>query len=191
MSRMLNHLPMLITSLRLIVLPLLWAFALAGMQRALAIGLLFAILTDVLDGQAGRWLGHASEAESRFDSLADKVLTLSVLAWLLLLHPTIISNHPRLSLAVLLLAVASWLTGLLRFGQVTGLHLRSAKIAGVAQGLFVLHTFWNSTYNSLLLYGAAALWCLAAVEEIIVQLTHQQIDGSIRSAFPLRVRRRA
>ena len=79
--------------------------------------------------------------------------------------------------------------GLLRFGQVTGLHLRSAKIAGVAQALFVLHTFWNGIYSPLLLYVAAVLWCLAAVEEIIVQLTHQQIDGSIRSAFPLRIRR--
>src|SRR5262245_59241167 len=136
MNAALKRLPLLLSGLRLLLVPLLWGLALADMQRALAVGLVVALLTDVLDGQAGRWLGHSSETESRFDSLADKVLTLSVLAWLLLLHPAILREQLILSLAALLLGAASWLTGLLRFGRVTGLHLRSAKIAGVAQALF-------------------------------------------------------
>lgn len=183
MSAFVQRLPLMLMLLRLLLVPPLWVLALLNMQRALAVGLLVALLTDILDGQAARWLGQSSEAGSRLDSLADKVLTLSVLAWLLLLHPAILLAYPLLALAVLLLALASWLVGLLRFGRVTGLHLRLAKLAGVAQGLFVLHTFWSGAPSSALLFLAAGLWCLAAVEEIVVQFTHAQVDGATRSAW--------
>jgi phosphatidylglycerophosphate synthase len=183
-SAALRRLPLLLVNLRLLLVPPLWALALAGMQRALAVGLLVAVLTDMLDGMAARRLGQSSEALARFDSLADKVLTLSVLAWLLLLHPAILAENAALALVALLLAVASWLAGLLRHGRVTGLHLRLARFAGLIQAIFVLHTFWQGAYSPLLFTLAAGLWCLAAAEELLVQLTHRHVDGATRSALP-------
>lgn len=181
----LRWLPTWLTGLRLALVLPLWGLALLGMQRALAVGLMVALLTDLLDGYAARRLGVASEASSRFDSLADKVLTLSVLSWLLLLHPTIVREHPVLAGAVLLLALASWLVGLLRHGRVTDLHLPVAKLAGAAQGLFVLHTFWAGSYSPPLLFVAAGLWCLAAGAEIWAQLrvpARSGVDASADSA---------
>jgi CDP-diacylglycerol--glycerol-3-phosphate 3-phosphatidyltransferase len=173
MSAVLRHLPAALTGARLLLAIPLWGLALANRQRALAVGLVLALLTDVLDGPAARWLGQSSEAGARFDSLADKVLTLSVLAWLLLLHPAIMRDAPTLGLAALLLGLASWLIGLLQLGRVTGLHLRVAQAAGAAQALFVLHTFWGGAYSPALFRLAASLWCLAAAAEIIAQLRAQ------------------
>lgn len=188
MSAALRRLPAALVATRLLLVAPLWGLALAGRGRALAVGLLIAALTDLLDGMAARRLGVNSEGLSRFDSLADKVLTLSVLAWLLLLHPAIVADHPALAIAALLLAAASWLTGLLRHGRVTGLHLRSGKLAGAAQALFVVHTFWAGAYSPPLFSLAAGLWCLAAAEEILAQLTRPHVDGSTASALPLRRR---
>lgn len=176
-----NNIPTILIGLRLLLVAPLWAFALLDMQRALALGLALALITDVLDGQAGRWLGQNSELTSRLDSLADKVLAVSVLAWLLLLHPAVVREHPVLSLGALLLALLSWLAGLARHGRVAGLHLVSAKVAGAAQAAFVLHTFWAGAYSQPLFYLAAGLWWLAAVEEIAVQLTHAHVGGGTRS----------
>jgi len=185
----LRRLPALLIGLRLLLVAPLWGLALAGMERALAIGIALAVLTDVADGPAARWLGPGSGGGARLDSLADKVLTLSVLAWLLLLHPAILAEHPAVCLAALLLAAGSWLAGLLRFGRVSALHLYSGRAAGLAQAAFVLHTFWAGAYSPPLFALAAGLWCLAAAEEIAVQLIHPRVDGGTRALLPLPPRR--
>lgn len=179
-----RRLPTMLTGLRLLLAAPLWALALANLQRALAIGLVVALVTDLLDGPLARRLGVSSAAGARLDSLADKVLTLSVLAWLLLLHPAIVREHPALALAVCATGLASWLAGLLRHGRVTGLHLRLAAVAGGAQGLFVLHTFWSGAYSVGLLYLAGGLWCAAAAAELVVQLRGGPLDGSASTAAP-------
>ncbi len=176
MSAALRRLPTLLVGARLLAALPLWALALANMQRALAVGLAVALLTDLIDGPAARWLGQSDAAMSRFDSLADKVIALSVLAWLLLLHPAIVREQAALSLAALLLGLASWLTGLLRLGRVTGLHLPVARAAGVAQAVFVLHTFWSGAYSPALFVIAAGLWCVAAAAEIVAQMRGSASD---------------
>jgi phosphatidylglycerophosphate synthase len=180
-----SNIPTLLIGARLLLAAPLWALALLDMQRALAVGLVLALLTDVLDGQVARWLGQSDTATDRLDSLADRVLVVSVLAWLLLLHPAIVRDHLWLWLGGLLLLACSWLVGLVRWGRVSALHLYSARLGGVAQALFVLHTFWSGAYSRPLLYAAAALWYVAVAEEILVQLTRANVDGSTRSAFPL------
>jgi phosphatidylglycerophosphate synthase len=177
--------PTLLIGARLLLAAPLWALALLGMQRALAAGLALALLTDVLDGRVARWLGQDGAANARLDSLADRVLVVSALAWLLLLHPAVVRDHLWLWLGGLLLLACSWLVGLVRWGRVGALHLHSARLGGAAQGLFVLHTFWSGAYSPTLLYAAGALWYLAAAEEILVQLTRAHVDDTTRSAFPL------
>jgi phosphatidylglycerophosphate synthase len=174
---------------RLLLTAPLWVLALLDMQRALAVGLALAALIDALDGSVARWLGQSDAANSRLDSLADRVQVISVLAWLLLLHPAVARDHLWLWLGGLLLIACSWLVGLVRWGRVSALHLYSGRVAGALQALFVLHAFWSGAYSPPLLYAAAALWYLAAAEEIVVQLTRDHVDGTTRSALPLPRRR--
>ena len=175
MSAIWQQLPRLLIATRVVLLLPLWVLALNGMQRALAIGLLIAVTTDILDGMAARRLGQdGDERLAHLDSLADK------------LHPNLISDQAPLALTALLLALSSWLIGLIKHGRVTGLHLRLAQVAGLVQALFVLHTFWQGSYSPLFFNLAAGLWCLAAAEEIAIQLIRRRIDGSLRSLLPLK-----
>lgn len=177
-------LPVQLTALRLLLVPPMWVLALRDQQFALGVVLLIALLTDVLDGQAARWLDQSSAFSSRFDSLADRVLTISVIVWLVMLKRNIFLAHPLLSIIALVAWLLSQVIGLVRFGSFSGLHLTLAKLAGAVQALFVLHAFLSGSSSELLFYTAVGLWIIAALEEIAVQLTHDQVDGSIRSIVP-------
>lgn len=164
----LKLLPNLLTSLRLLLVPALWIFALQGRSTWLGIGLLLALLTDVLDGAAARWLKQETALGALLDSLADKLLTLSVLGWLALLFPAIFTEHPLLIALVIAAFAASWLTGWIRSGRLPTLHLFSARLGGGCQGLFTLHAFLSGQYSPALLYLALGTGLLAALEEIAV-----------------------
>jgi cardiolipin synthase (CMP-forming) len=186
MNKYLRTLPAQLALSRLLAVPILWIFALRDMQTALAIGLVLALITDVLDGQAARWLKQNSELLSRLDGLVDKVLTVSVIGWLVILKPEIFRQHTLLVGVAVVLGLLSWGIGLFKFGRPTALHLYSGRVGGVVQAAFALHAFLSGggAYSTWLLYAAIALWCLAALEEIVVQLRYDYVDGSIRSILP-------
>lgn len=190
MTARLKLLPNLLTSLRLLLIPALWLCALEGRSTWIGVGLLLALLTDVLDGAAARWLRHETALGAWLDSLADKLLTLSVLAWLALLFPAIFTDHPLLIGLVSAALAGSWLTGSFRSGRMPRLHLVSARIGGGCQGLFALHTFLSGRYSPALLYLALSIGLLAAIEEIAVQIVEPHADEQIRTIFERSLRPR-
>ena len=184
-------LPNPLTALRLLLLPALWALALARQPVWLAAGLAIAVLTDVMDGRlAKRWPRFA---DGRFDALADKLLTFSVAVWLVLLRPQIFREHPWLLLATTVIYAADLIFGWLKFKRVPGLHLHLGKLGGALQALFVLHALLSGGYSPLLLDLALGVFIVAAAEELAILITHREIDEEkVRSIVPyLRARWRA
>lgn len=182
----LRTLPNQLTALRLLLVPLLWALALRDQPRWVGVGLVLALLTDALDGPIARRRGEATAWGAVFDSLADKLLSVSVVGWLALLRPAIFTAHPRLILLAALCFAASLLVGLLKWGRPAPLHLLSAQLGGGVQALFVLHALLSDGYSRPLLYAALGLLILAALEEIAVQLAVPRPDARIRSILALR-----
>jgi len=176
-------LPNPLTALRLLLLPALWALALARQPAWLAAGLAAAVLTDVLDGRlARRWPRFA---DGRLDALADKLLTCSVALWLVLLRPQIFSEHPWLLLATTLVYAADLTYGWLKFQRVPGLHLHLGRLGGALQAIFVLHALLSGGYSPLLIYLALGVFILAAAEELAILITHREVDEEkVRSIVP-------
>ncbi len=176
------------TVLRLLLMPLLWVLAFGQHDRWLALGLAVAALTDVLDGRLAR---HDPRFEDgRFDSLADKVLTFSVVVWLVLRRPEIFREHPWLILAATALFAAVQLASWIKFRRVSGLHTHMGKLGGLAQAAFVLHALVAGGYSAPLLYAAVGLWVLACAEELAITLTHAVLDDeAVRSIVPYLRRR--
>lgn len=180
-----------LTALRLLSVIPLWLLALRDQPRLVGVGLLLALLTDVLDGWLARRLRQTSAFGAAFDSFADKVLTFSVVGWLALLRPELFRDHALwITLTALSFAV-SLLTGWLKWGKPAALHLYSARLGGFVQALFVLHALLAERYSTPLLLAALGLGTLAALEEIAVQLTHAQPDPTTRSILTLFRRRDA
>src|SRR5260221_12907628 len=117
-----------------------------------------------MDGQrARRWPRFAN---ARLDGLADKLLTLSVAVWLVLLRPAIFSEHPWLLLTTTVTYAADLLYGWLKFKRVPGLHLYLGRVGGALQALFVLHALLSGGYSPVLLRLALGTFIVAAAEEL-------------------------
>lgn len=183
---MLAHLKTLsgqITALRIYLLPLLWFFALFDLSIHLGIGLIIAVFSDVLDGFVARRLKQANDMFSKFDSIADMFLTVSVVGWLVILRWEIFVDHPYISLITFGLFVTRIMISLLKFKHLAYLHLSMAKLGGLVQAIFVIHSFLWGGYHQGLFFMASSLFILAVLEEVVVILIHPTLEGPIVSIF--------
>lgn len=172
-----------LTAFRLLCLPVLWVFAFLNLQLPLAIGLAFAALSDILDGQLAKH--YPQFTDGNFDSLADKLLTASVIAWLVILKPNLFTEQAWLiTIATIIYALSLWV-GWRKHGQVTTLHTHLGKLGGLVQAIFVLHAFMTASYNHILFYLAIGLFIIAALEELLIQWVYTDIDPEVvRSILP-------
>ena len=173
---------------RIFSVPLLWFFALKDWQAALGVGICLSALTDVLDGRLAVY--DSAYANVRLDSFADKLLTISVMLWLILLKPTLFTDHAVWIAAAAATFVISILISVAKFKRPTTLHLLSGKYGGLVQAVFVVHAFVTGGYNLFLFYFAICSFILAGVEEILVLLTRDKMDEeNIKSILPMLNRR--
>jgi len=181
MFKRISTLPNLLSAARLLILPVLWVFALRDMPRVVAVGLVVAALTDSLDGIIARRLGQVSEFGSKLDSLADNLFKPSVVAWLLILEPELFSDHPIELLVAIGLYAASVTVGLVKFKRFGNLHLYSGKVGSLAQYIFIFSALIFPGYNQLLFYLAVGMFILSNTEALLLQLTRSEVDEHIGS----------
>lgn len=172
----LRKLPNLLTATRLVLLVVLWGFALTGHAVVVGAGLGLAFLTDVLDGYAARRLNSVSAFGSRFDSAVDSIVGPSAIAWLLMLRPEVVTDHLALVSVWLMTTYASLALGLVRHRRLANLHLQSSRVACVVQYAFLVDVFVSSSYSPLLLYLAAGLGIYSSLETFVVQAVFDSVD---------------
>ena len=167
--------------LRLLLVPVLWALALAGRPVQLGIGLAVAGLTDVLDGPVARMTDRSSRYGAQLDSLADILLMASTFWWLFLLRPDFFTeNVVPLTIWALVGSVAVVVT-LVKFGRMGNLHLYSAKAAGVLGHLFAVWILTFGSYSPLFFAAAVGVAIVASTETLLVALTREQVSEKIGS----------
>jgi cardiolipin synthase len=175
------RIPNLISATRILIAPLLFAFAFRQMETWFLAALIFSGLTDVADGYVARKLNQTSALGAHLDSWGDFVIysTMAACAWIL---------WPELTDEVLLycaLILCSFLLpvclGLIKFGKFTGYHTWGVKIA-------VLVTF----AGYILLYAGIAQWpfvlasvlcVIAGAEEILITLVMRHERTDVRSLW--------
>lgn len=178
-----SPIPNRITTLRLAALPLLWVMAALGETAWLAAGLAVAALTDVADGVIARLSGTTTTFGSRLDSIADHLLTGSTIVWLLWLRPDFFARERATLTAWLILGIVSLLVGWVKFRRIGGLHLYSAKVAGVAGYLLAIWLLFSASYPRWIFFTVIGLASLAALETMAVFLTRREVDETIGSIF--------
>lgn len=194
LARLLHELrsvPNLFTAARLVLIAVLWGFALAGNSFVVGVGLGLAFVTDVADGYAARRLNQVTSFGSRFDSLVDGLVAPSAIAWLLMLEPEVVREHVLLAGIWVAVTYASLALGLLRHRRFANLHLRSSRIACVAQYAFLVDVFVTAGYSPALLYLAAGLGIVSSTETLLLQLAIDRVDEQERSLGRALKRRRA
>jgi cardiolipin synthase (CMP-forming) len=177
-----SSLPNRISALRLAALPPLWILAALGEVRWLGAGVAVAAFTDVLDGFIARRTGSATPYGSRLDSVADHLLSASVLLWLLWLRPGFFAREYALLLSWAAVGVITLLIGWLRFRRFGGLHLYSAKLAGTLGYLFAIWLLLAGDYQRPVFHFVLIVAYLALLETLAIFLIARRVDehaGSI------------
>jgi cardiolipin synthase (CMP-forming) len=185
-----RNLPNILTISRLAALPVLWVFALAGANRWLAVGIAVAASTDAIDGFVARARDLRTDLGSRLDSIADHLLSGSVLIWLIWLQPAFASRYAAWLIGWGALGIVTLGVGWIRFRRIGDLHLLSAKLAMVLAYLFVVSLFYFGSYEPLL-FGLVIGTCFVATgESLLVYLTRREPSERIGSILLRRHRHR-
>ena len=186
----LSTLPNQISAARLVAIPVLWALALTGRASWVGVGTAVAAASDWIDGYLSRKWRQESRFGSRLDSLADHLLTISVVAWLLILRPEFFREQaaPLIAWATFALGVLG--VSFLKFHRPVDLHLYSAKVAVTMAYLFVVPLLYSGRYSRLHFYVTLAVCLFAAAEALAVLLTRRSVDERIGSLLLPRRKRR-
>jgi cardiolipin synthase len=180
-------LPNVLTASRLVLLPVLWAIASSGAQRPLAIGIAIAVSTDALDGLIARAFDMRSDFGSRLDSIADHMLSASVLAWLVWLRPEFVARFAPWLIGWLVFSAMTLAVGWIRFHRIGDLHLLSTKLAMAVAYLFVVTLFYYESYRPLHVWIVLVVCFVGVGESLLVYLTRTDPNERIGSILSRRM----
>jgi len=180
-----RHLPFALTTLRLLLGPIALACALAGVTRFVFLPILITgTLSDIFDGVLARKFGVATPRLRRYDSVADVIYYLFILAvaWFLC-KPVIVLNRWAI-LLILLSEAGSIITSFVRFGKYPATHSYLAKIYGLCLlgGLIALLVFDASSWAVIAL-AIVAVVTNAEIIAIHCKMNSPPVD--VRSIFAL------
>lgn len=179
LNQTIYNLPNLISSIRVLLAPVLIVLAIYGEPWVFIAIVLFSGFTDVLDGYLARRLNQVTALGSHLDTWGDFLIfsSMAIGAWLL--WPEIVMEH-RLSFAVI---VASFtlpaLVGLVKFRSLTSYHTWSVKLAVFLT--FVGYTLLFSGLAEWPFLVAAVASAYAGIEEIGITLLLSRAHHDIQS----------
>lgn len=186
-----KDIPNLITGSRVVAVPILWGFALTGSHLVVGLGVFYAWLSDAVDGVLARGLDAVSAWGSQFDSLADTLMFVSALAWVLMLRPEFVQQYAFPLGVWIALGVVSYTVAWIRFRRLPDVHLYSAKLANFAGFLFVGQLLAFGTYPPALAWAVLGICIMAALETCIVVIAFPRLGVGVRTMFQVVPRGRA
>lgn len=180
-----RHVPFALTTLRLLLGPVAVVCALANVSRWVYLPILVTgTLSDIYDGILARRYGVATPALRRYDSMADVIYYLFILAAAFVLCRTVITQNWLLIGLILLSEAGSIFVCYVRFGKYPATHSYLAKFYGLCLLAALI---------ALLVFNAAG-WALTALtivavtanlEIIAIHLLMKTPPVDVRSIFAL------
>jgi len=160
------NIPNIISSIRLLLVPVMLALAWSGASKAFLFCLVISLVSDIVDGKIARRLGQVTELGARLDSWGDFLTYLALVPSSWWLRPDFV----REELAFLIIVAASYLIpiafGFIKYGRLTSYHTRLATLAAYVLGASVIVVFAG---GPTFLFRVAVLFSvLAEIEEIAI-----------------------
>ncbi len=171
--------PNLVSAIRILIAPLMFAFAFLGMENWFLGALVFSGFTDIIDGFLARRLNMITALGAHLDSWGDFTIytTMAICAWIM--WPGI-TQRELVSYALILFSfLLPVLVGLVKFGKLTGYHTWSVKVA-----VFVTFVGYIALYAELATWPfvlASVLCVIAGAEEILITIALREERTDVRS----------
>lgn len=162
-----RQLPNLLTTLRILAIPMLAWLAVQEARGSFGVVLIACLLGDVADGALARALDATSALGALLDSIADTLLFFMTLVGVLVFYPEAVQAHAVAFATVPAAWLAENVAALLRYGRLSSFHTYLSRLAAVALGMFASVLFvWG--FSTVWLYAAAGLVLLATLEEFVL-----------------------
>ena len=171
--------PNLVSSIRILIAPVLFVFAFQGMENWFLGVLLFSGFTDVADGFLARKFNLITPLGAHLDSWGDFTIysTMAACAWIL--WPEITQRELLYYALILFSFLLPALVGLVKFGKLTGYHTWAVKVAVVAT--FVGYVALYAELASWPFMLASTLCVIAGTEEILITFILPEEHTDVRS----------
>jgi len=161
-----STIPNWISMARLVMVPVLWIWAIQGNYPWVGYGLIFTIITDVADGLAARLLGQCTELGEKLDSFADHLMLLSMLLWLVLFRMEIITRDGWMLLPAALLYGLGMIVGLVKIRRFGGAHILEGKPLALFGFLLVIQTMFD-IFSPFVYYGLIISWTIHSLVNLL------------------------
>ena len=133
--------PNLLSLYRLLTVPVLFYVASTGNETLFFYWFLFNMFTDALDGFIARKFNMQTELGAKLDSIADFAMYLLAMYALIRFKWYVLEPYKYSFYLMIFYYLFIDIFSLIKFKEVSSLHLISAKINGVIQGLFFFMLF--------------------------------------------------
>jgi CDP-diacylglycerol--glycerol-3-phosphate 3-phosphatidyltransferase len=172
-----------ITLYRIITAPLLVVLLFKGEQELFKWLLGVSFFTDLIDGVLARTFKVTSILGTRLDSIGDDLTVLVAILGLGVLQPRFFIEQWTILVPLGILFLLQTGFALYRYGRITSFHTYLAKLAALAQGIFLLSFFFFETINYPLFYSAAFITIGELAEEIIIVWVLPQWKSNVRGLW--------
>lgn len=179
MNRISNlNLPNVLSTLRILMAPLLALLAFRGWGAAFTMLLTASLLTDFLDGYLARLLNQRTPLGAQLDSWGDFLTVLVYPGAAVWLQPVLLKQNV-LWVTVAALAYFSPIAfGFVKYGRLTSYHTRLMSVSAYLMGGAVIAFF--AGWSDLPLHLACIVLVVAGAEEISISATLPVWQANVR-----------
>jgi CDP-diacylglycerol--glycerol-3-phosphate 3-phosphatidyltransferase len=171
--------PNLLTVSRILASPVLLVAAVTGAADIFLAVLIYALLSDAIDGRLARATGHESTLGAQLDSWADCLLYLTTPIGVVLLLPWMLSREWATLATIVASYVVPITAGVIRYRRLTAYHTVAAKVSGTllsAAGVWLI-----ATGDAWPLRVAAGVLVISAAEELAITRVLPQWRANVPS----------
>ena len=176
------NIPNLLSLYRLLSVPFLFYVAYNGNEQLFFYWFLFNLFTDALDGFIARQFNMQTELGAKLDSTAD--FAMYVLAMYALFRFKWHDLEPYKISFFLLIFYYIFIDvfALLKFKEISSLHLISAKVAGILEGLFFFLLFYSG-FNPILYWLMFLVASFSFFENMYFLLKISKMQSDLKGIF--------
>jgi len=170
-----------ISMTRLFMLVPLWIWAVKGQYDWVGYGLIYVLVSDVLDGLVARILNECSPIGAKLDSWGDHLILISSVTWLFLYRSgQFPAGRLRWMIPAAVVYLATTLVGLIKHRRFGGAHILEGKPLGLFGYLVVVLAMFGR-YTDWVFFCMIGFWVLHSLVNLLYHFRPDLFDNHQRS----------
>jgi cardiolipin synthase len=180
------NLPNILSSLRVILLPILYVFALIGMRLEFLVAYIIIGSTDALDGFLARLLNQVTKLGKFLDTVADILFYFSTLFFITYFYPDRIIPNTWLIIVFMIIYLGAFIISIVKTGKPMQIHTTHLRInATFVYFLVILSYFFDTTF---VVTAILISFIIGYIEEIAIFIKFGSVDQDTKSYRSLMIK---